>query len=864
MNNTKDQFNSAKNTLKSNLNKSNSIRNLLTENSLFCNNSNSNLNTMNSNLSKDKKESPGNPYLMEKIKTMLNKNKIINNNLINSFSNSINYNGNFTNQNIYNLDKSFPNSNRDCIRNEINNLNIQNVNYTNLTPKNNNNSNNTNKSNKIVSENLNKNLIYIMQEKLKYSNKKNCFKNKDFFKKLEDIDNSKKNTYEDKNILDRLKDFNFNNNPKINNEYLSTKKKLNINSFLSPLSSKKRLEEKFYNYTENKNESINNVFDKLLDDNDRNNNFFTKPTFTNCMENKQIQFISKNNDFSTLNVKNNNFLKQSKFDFSRYNFKSQDLTYIMSKTDLDKNIQFRQGILSNDSRYKDSNSYSKEKSNISKIKNQFKNLYSKNENLFFGKKNEMEKKNFIKIIDNKKTRSLIDSKKNNFSDSVPFKKSIDNIIKNEEYNSNKIEKEVYIKQDPKNINDSLFDIDKEEILISENWPDNKIITKEIKNLNKKSDKKKNIILQDIKSLHLITHKALTTKNNINFKGDSIEEDRKTINHYNSSSTKKALYIDDNSEMPVGVAKSQEPIIDSKNKFDNNKFNNILNMNIDNIFCKTESKYKSPSSNSFSNCNSVNNYNISERDRKQIINIININNNYNIANFNLTSNDLMYYVTNPNSNIKDYNNSKKKYDAFIMTNQSNKSKIICNSNTYTQKTKNKINPNKINKDKNISTFSANLELNNCNNESKTNKTKICEKLNSNKITKNLNYKYQNTKNHKNFNPLDVDNIINLKYSTSLNTPLTKINEKENKQNFSNNKKENIYLNGIDYLDTSKEKNISYTSKNNSSNFFCKNIDYIKKGNNNENKIKEILKSYKKDEDSDKKNFLKISVGNLNNK
>ena len=57
------------------------------------------------------------------------------------------------------------------------------------------------------------------------------------------------------------------------------------------------------------------------------------------------------------------------------------------------------------------------------------------------------------------------------------------------------------------------------------------------------------MLRDIKSLHLITQKALTTKNGNNNKYNFDSENEK----------KKPFFIDDNSEIPGIITKSLEKI-----------------------------------------------------------------------------------------------------------------------------------------------------------------------------------------------------------------------------------------------------------------------------------------------------------------
>lgn len=94
------------------------------------------------------------------------------------------------------------------------------------------------------------------------------------------------------------------------------------------------------------------------------------------------------------------------------------------------------------------------------------------------------------------------------------------------------------------------------------------------------------MMRDIKALHLITQKALSTNAKHN-PLDSIDDERKSFVNFCNKTAKKALFIDDNSDLPSGMGK-------------------------------------------------INTSNISEQER-HIINIININNNYNIENLNVSKN-----------------------------------------------------------------------------------------------------------------------------------------------------------------------------------------------------------------------------------
>lgn len=125
-----------------------------------------------------------------------------------------------------------------------------------------------------------------------------------------------------------------------------------------------------------------------------------------------------------------------------------------------------------------------------------------------------------------------------------------------------------------------------------------------------------MMLRDIKSLNLITQKALTTISKCN-PVDSIDDDKKSFMNFNTMNSRKALFIDDNSDMPAGI-------------------------------CRTVSNGEFPnkSNSAFSGFNG-------DLDKGHIINIININNNYNIGNMN--------YTKTPSNMFKyQYDNMKKHF------------------------------------------------------------------------------------------------------------------------------------------------------------------------------------------------------------
>jgi len=863
MNNTKSIFNSAKNTLKSYLNKSNSNNNLLTDNT-FTNNSI--YNTLNSNYSRDKKESPGNPYLMEKITSLLNKNKPHNN-----------YNFNSLTNNQPSSAKHI--SNRDFIKNQYNNVNIQNFNFTNnVTQKNLNTIDIIDSPEKIISGKIGKNLLDIVHEKFSKSNnnhgnsekKENC-KNNDIFNDSIDTDNKikinkiheeSKSIYEENLIkLDNSKEPN---------------KKINTGNYFSPPSSKKRLVEKFYNLTENKINNKNHLYHNLLEKKSKNEIVIR--------DSLRISMNSNNQKDLIVNFKNT---KGHKFDFSRYNYKSQDLTALLTNRNIQEGKFHRNTIISNDSKETNSKSHSRDKSENFIVKNNKNNInnfnFLNNNNI----SNENNKNDQIQLLDKKShINTIFDDKKSGFN----INKNFDHLNTMEIINNNiltnspiKIDNNYKKTKKDNQIYKNNINIDKSQskINIIRDFQTTDIIGNEkskIENLNhnnlekfgkknhedeKKMKEKNALIIRDVKSLHIITQKALTTKNNIISLGDTIEEERKkTV--FNMDSSDKALFIDDNSDMPVGVAKSQDPFSNEKNKS-----NNMI-ANFENVVCKTDSNFKSPQSNSFTYTNALNNnYNISEKERKQIINIININNNYNIGNLNFTSADNIYSITNPNSNFKE-NNSKSKYNAFLMSKENSKTKKISNSNSNYNKTKNRIDPKKLNKNVSIITNTSNPSLSTKNNINLNNKISVEKSLNSLKSSSNISsLNNQNTANLFNKQQLsnmycDNSNFINNIYlNSNLNTPTmnSKNNMGNNKYN-QLNKENNLQMNSIvEFMNNSKEKNIPQSNKNANNYCFLENtsIDSNKLLSKSE-KIKEILKSCKKDENNNR--FIKISPLNKN--
>jgi hypothetical protein len=148
-----------------------------------------------------------------------------------------------------------------------------------------------------------------------------------------------------------------------------------------------------------------------------------------------------------------------------------------------------------------------------------------------------------------------------------------------------------------------------------------------------------MMLRDIKSLNFITKKALSTNSKQN-PIDSMDHDRRSFCKFQNIKTKKALFIDDNSEFTDNLH--------SESKKDNN-----LN------------------SFAFSNNNSRDESRDREKER-QIINIININNNYNIANIDIPIVEKNKYDIN---NFYSFSNSQKCQKSFKNMSMNNYKKIV---------------------------------------------------------------------------------------------------------------------------------------------------------------------------------------------
>lgn len=1044
MNNTRDQFNSAKKTLKSKLNKSNSINNILTENTFTSGfNSNNNYlntyNTLSSNYSKDReietfKDNPGNPILVEKITSLLNKKGQQNN--FKKLDNKKNENNKMNNQGNSNKndDLSITNNNANLPNNELNSSEINTLKENALHNIKNNNKNEKNKDRNIIdsgnngdnksnnsynehkqaeriiitndlSSNIeiqqpneaeiltandckntvNKGMNFVKDNK-KQSNQAlldikphvNFFGTPNNSKKMDSINNS--------NILDLDKsqplnwnlpqtkidnvfiniatkpqneNYKINKNPtqgiqvnkKTNlnsfnkNNNLSGKKQLDPGRFISPPSSKKRLEEKLYNFTENKIQKT-----KLYSKNLIGEEKLKKPILTTSLQG------SRQKDFIT-NKKNS---KPVRFDFSRYSYKSQDLISLLDHNSSSKASRYN--AILNDSA---SNSKEKNANNSENLYNDSYNTSTKNPlTMEISELNPMKDADFKSYINKNYDNNPALGKRNNSALALQ-QQSVNNsinkrtsafsptngnsleIIKEnclENYNSNNnniyLISEASVDNPEKNLTLNRIKDDKtydtcnshseyqhDEINV------NKIIKEKIKSKSnnnivlgngnnafgmKQEKVEKNKILRDVKSLSLITQKALVSKNSLNLCRDSIDNYQKTKFHLNSiacnnSRAAQALFIDDNSDMPIGVAKSQEPLVDHKNK-------KLLIKNENNIN-QSEGYIKSSQSNSINliNQNLSPNGIISEQERKQIINIININNNYNIGNFNLASYGNLNPLNNPNSTIKTGNNSNQKnYNTYTISQENSKSRekvskenkrtnyemSSTNSNNVSQ-AMNNINFSHVNlmkrntdggKKSNAKEFSSpdhglnngrngfnkinnisnknlisNIKKNNiiANKDSKEtygNTNDINESL-LNQSNKNLNNS-NTTLNHQNsFNLFTKQNSL---VSNKMSTPNSKGNISTLPNTYSKNfvstikqpNKDNNESQINDNLNKSKDCNIPNTSKNcHSSNIFAYNSNSNSKHLMTDGKLKHLLKSCKKEE-IQKNKFLKLSPANKN--
>ncbi len=162
---------------------------------------------------------------------------------------------------------------------------------------------------------------------------------------------------------------------------------------------------------------------------------------------------------------------------------------------------------------------------------------------------------------------------------------------------------------------------------------------DIKNMKTTSN---DTMLRDIKALHLITQKALSTQSKHN-PIDSIDDERRSFINFHNISSKKALFIEDNSDLPAGSVRHQ---------------------------CMSD-HYNSRES---SRSNSIN-FDGEDKNKKQIINIININNNYNIGNINMTN------ISNKNINQNIFTNLSNFSNSGSNSNQTKKSFRTVNISNY---------------------------------------------------------------------------------------------------------------------------------------------------------------------------------------
>jgi hypothetical protein len=156
------------------------------------------------------------------------------------------------------------------------------------------------------------------------------------------------------------------------------------------------------------------------------------------------------------------------------------------------------------------------------------------------------------------------------------------------------------------------------------------------------------MLRDINALNFITQKALSTNTKHN-PIDSIDDERKSFCKFQNINTKKALFIDDNTELSM-----------------NNNSQHYTN--------------RDNNSNSFAffNNDSQDEGGDKEKKRKQIINIININNNYNIGSINIPAVEKNTYNVNNYYTVSNSNASQKSNKSFKNMNMKNYKKVVSNN------------------------------------------------------------------------------------------------------------------------------------------------------------------------------------------
>ncbi len=202
-------------------------------------------------------------------------------------------------------------------------------------------------------------------------------------------------------------------------------------------------------------------------------------------------------------------------------------------------------------------------------------------------------------------------------------------------NFNEIKK-ITVIESPEELLDTVPDLAQ-----NKNYPNNVKITNitniivgtnsfDMKNMKTPSN---DTMLRDIKALHLITQKALSTQSKHN-PIDSIDDERRSFINFHNISSKKALFIEDNSDLPAGSMRNQ--FLTEHNYSRDNKDSR------DYTYMNTEEE---------------------DKNKKQIINIININNNYNIGNINMTNISNKNIFTNMNNFSNSGSNSNQTKNSF---------------------------------------------------------------------------------------------------------------------------------------------------------------------------------------------------------
>ena len=165
---------------------------------------------------------------------------------------------------------------------------------------------------------------------------------------------------------------------------------------------------------------------------------------------------------------------------------------------------------------------------------------------------------------------------------------------------------------------------------------------DIKNMKNMKAQSNDTMMRDIKALHLITQKALSTQSKHN-PIDSIDDERRSFINFHNISSKKALFIEDNSDLPAGSIRNH--IMGDSNRSRDSRDSSHMD------------------------------YAEEDKNKKQIINIININNNYNIGNINMTN------ISNKNINQNIFNNMSSYSNSGSNSNQTKNSFRTCNISAY---------------------------------------------------------------------------------------------------------------------------------------------------------------------------------------